>query len=201
MTIYEKLNNYIKELSFEFDEDIKQFHIDRTKRHIESVKYFYEGLIYGMYYKPSGPAINIDDHDSDKLLFEEQILPYCLINWKYECKLSGIDYIIPEEFADECHNATVRHVKFGNHHPEFWDPNQEDLISKDNRDGVSRIIDGTRMPLERIEEMAADICAVAKERGNTPQSWVEKNLYKRWNLTPEAGYLLIHSVNKMSINK
>jgi hypothetical protein len=192
-----ELARYIARLSYDFNEDVALFHALRTYRHIDSVRKMYSVLRENTLGLNKIPQADLASHDADKLLRQDQFLPYCLINWKYKCKSLDIPWEIPAEFAGICHDATVRHVQLGEHHPEFWDPNQEDLISAADRDGVSRIIDGTKMPPERIEEMAADICAVAKERGTSPVDWVQKNLYTRWNLSPQGAYTLIHSVNKI----
>lgn len=195
--VYDALQEYIRKLSLDVGQDVKAFHFERTMRHIAAVTEQYVKLVSRPLRRVPG-VVDIQAHDVDKLTLQEQILPYVLTNWKYKCALTGVTYEIPDEFKEECYQATIRHVQCGRHHPEFWDPDQTDLISRGNRDGISRVIDGTKMPLEYIEEMAADIFAVAAERGNTPQSWVEKNLGKRWNLTEEASYLLINSVNYLS---
>ena len=198
MGVFDTLETYISDLSLSVGQDVRAFHFDRTNRHIAAVTEQYAILVN----RPTRPVrsgpVAIAEHDRDKLTRRDQILPYVLTNWRYKCSIDGIPYEIPAEFKEECHLATVRHVQFGKHHPEFWDPDQTNLISRGDRDGVSRVIDGTRMPLEYVEEMAADIFAVAAERGNTPQSWVEKNLGRRWNLTEEASYVLVTSINYLS---
>ena len=194
MTDLKDLEGYISSLSAAEGEDVALYHFLRTTTHASRVREFHAVLLE---HTPSVKrnGIPLQSHDSDKLTIPSQFLPYCLINWKYRCAMLKKAWDIPERFKDLCHEATVAHVQLGKHHPEFWDPNQEDLISRDNRDGVSRVIDGTDMPLEYVEEMAADICAVAYERRNSPMSWVKKNLWSRWELSPEGMFTLIHSVN------
>jgi len=177
---YDNLLEYTQELSKNSGTSVSDYHYSRTYKHKNDVKDYYNYLLSVL--PPSTKLVKIDEHDFDKVSLIYQILPYCLTNWKYKCFLENITYDIPEKYKDMCHEATVNHVKFGKHHPEYWDFDQENLISKDNRDGVSRVIDGTQMPLDFIEEMAADICAVAKERGNSPESWLDKNIGTRWKL-------------------
>lgn len=198
MEMLDDLDAYISRLSMSVGRDVKAFHFERTNQHIADVTRLYDILVNRTHRPIQSFPVAIEEHDLDKLTRLDQVLPYVLTNWKYKCSLAGVPYEVPEEFRDACYQATVRHVQFGRHHPEFWDPDQTDLISRGDRDGVSRVIDGTRMPLEYVEEMAADIVAVAAERGNTPQSWVEKNLWRRWNLTEEAAYVLVNSINYLS---
>ena len=195
-----ELGEYISSLSVSSGEDVALYHFTRTTSHIARVREFHQVLIESSRDRLKGESMQIGGHDLDKLTIPTQVLPYCLINWKYRCSMKNVAWDIPDAFKLACHEAMVNHVSMGMHHPEYWDPNPEGLISFDDRDGVSRVIDGTRMPAMYVREMAADICAVAYERKNSPMSWVKKNLWTRWNLSPEGAYELIHSVNAIVQN-
>jgi hypothetical protein len=176
---------------------MKSFHIERTNNHVRDVQRY--GRRFEAYVRLKKIDFPLDEflknlqvHDADK--YSEPLLtPYCFITWTYKMKQEGKSFEVSAEMKDKMHEATVLHVKNGKHHSEFWSPDQENLISKENRDGpIDKLIDSTKMPDLYLAEMVCDWCAVGEERGNSPYEWAKKTIEKRWHFT-EAQIKTIYS--------
>jgi len=123
-------------------------------------------------------------HDASK--YEEpEYTPYVYLTWQYKCKDDGVDSGFSKEIKDNMNTATNHHVKHNRHHVEAH-TDQDDVINREDRDKPpEEMIDGTKMGELDIAEMCADWCAMSEERGNTPQSWADKNVNVRWKFTDE----------------
>ena len=130
-------------------------------------------------------------HDDSKFEEPEQS-PYVFITWKYKCEDSGRDFDEckpPEDIDDLMHEATTHHITKNSHHPEFHAPNFS--LNKDDRDGIpDEMVDATSMPRLDVAEMVCDWMSVSEERGNTPKSWADMNVNKRWKFTKEQSDLI-----------
>jgi len=72
------------------------------------------------------------------------------------------------------------------------------LINKNDRDEPpAEMVDATKMPDLDLAEMVADFCAMSEEKGNTPQSWADRNVNKRWKFTDQQSDLIYEIMNKV----
>jgi len=168
---------------------MKEFFDKRTKMHIGLVKEYAKKIVE--YKKELKDLLEqVKTHDQSK--FEDpEYDPYLYITWSYKCKDEGVDWEPPKGTDEKMNIATEHHVKNNRHHPEFHCVDEVDLINRKDRDSIpDKIIDGTKMNDIDIAEMVADWCAVSKEKGNTPQSWADKNVNKRWKFTEKQKDLI-----------
>ncbi len=174
---------------------MKEHFESRTYIHRSYVKFFAEEIVFR--YPEFHELLEIvKEHDLSK--FEEpEYTPYLYINWKYKCIREEIDWEIPTHIQDQAHEATVHHVLNNKHHPEYWSGQTENIISKEDRDGISTQIDGTKMPLIYIAEMVADWFSVSVERGTEPRDWADKNVNKRWMFTDEQVKLIYDIIERV----
>jgi len=158
---------------------IEEYHKKRMYKHIKSVQHYLDKFTNSDLAKELNVTYNDllqqrNDHDTDKLNGDIS-KEYMIINWLYKCKMDNIPCDIP--YTKEMDLATSKHITDNPHHPEFWDNNfvHKDVIDFANRDSTKLVSrDGTKMPDNYIIEMCADWCSTAKERGNTPQEWMNK---------------------------
>lgn len=139
-------------------------------------------------------------HDDSK--FEEpERSAYVWTTWKYKCKDDGKDFNDfnpPEDIDDLMNAATLHHVISNSHHPEYHSPDQENVINKKNRDKPpEKTVDATKMPKMDIAEMCCDWCAVSEEKGNSPFTWADNNVGKRWNFTEDQTELIYNILDKL----
>lgn len=159
--------------------EMKDFFDKRTRKHIDLVKK-YAQKIADINPDLSGVVEQASTHDDSK--YEEpEHTPYLYITWDYKCKDEGKDFQIPDGIKDN--DATLHHIKHNRHHPEFHDEGSgESSLNRNNRDEApERATDAFKMTDIDIAEMVADWCAMSEEKGNSPQSWADKNVNKRWN--------------------
>lgn len=168
--------------------EMKEFFDKRTKKHINLVKKYAQKIA------DTNPDLanvvdQASDHDASK--YEEpEYTPYLYITWNYKCKDEGKDFKIPNNIDDN--GATLHHIKQNRHHPEFHDADSGvDSLNRNNRDAVpERMTDASGMTNIDIAEMVADWCAMSEERGNSPISWADKNVNKRWSFSNSQSDLI-----------
>lgn len=187
---------------YEITNQMKQHFYNRTKRHIELTKKYYE-----KYFISNDSDINIEYSDilytHDKNKFDDICLaPYISITWQYYCKDNKIDFYVSQELKDAMNKATEYHVRTNEHHPEFWSNRTDSLIPKNDRDkfdpnSVPTIDVSKTMEINYIVEMCADWCAMSEERGNTPFEWADKVIGKRWYFGKEKTNLIYKVLNIM----
>jgi len=181
----EKNSSYTKEM--------KEWFLQRTKNHIQNVQDF-AGLVekeFPVYAK--GLIKNTLKHDKNK--FEEPSLtPYIHITWKYKMKDEGKEYEIPETIND--YEATEYHVKTNDHHPEYW-TDQTETINKNDRDKLSKLIDGTKMSNRVISEMCSDWMTMSFEKGGDPRDWAKSNINVRWKFSKDQEKMIYKILNKI----
>lgn len=132
-------------------------YIQRLFRHKALVYYF--GRKLNKYYL---------DHDNDKL-DPDMFHGYALTMKEHRN---------PSEQA-LLDQVTLKHIRSNKHHPEYWTRTDLTGFSR-NAFTPNGIIDARFMPVENIKEMCCDWCAVAFEKGNTPQEWANKVINHRW---------------------
>lgn len=174
--------------------EMKKYHLTRLNFHISLVRKYLQKII----------DLNLDDinnsilqaeiekHDLSKII-EPELTPYCLISWFYKMKQEGIEFKLTEKEEDETHNATVHHVIYNSHHPEYWAEDKTNIIKKGDRDGIQNLCDASKMPLSNVACMVADWLAVSEERGTNALDWADSNINKRWYFT-ENQIALIYSL-------
>lgn len=169
-------------------QEMKEFFDERTAEHINLVQKYAKKIA------ETNPNLKdvveqASNHDASKYEDPEYV-PYLYITWRYKHRNEGSNYEIPD-FVD--HNAaTLHHIKNNRHHPEFHDEenNDQSLNAKD-RDAIPpRSTDASKMNDIDIAEMVADWCAMSEELGDTPKSWADKNVNKRWNFTDDQVKLI-----------
>lgn len=144
------------------------FYNKRTKKHISLVNK-YANKINKCY----------PNHDLDKLNDNEITPWYVFLTWKYVNP--DFEYPFDISYIDE---ATFKHIKNNNHHPEYWD-NSIKLFKRDSEGLDNRLTNATKMSTDSIYEMCADWCAMSEELNNTPEEWANKMVNKRWKFTDE----------------
>jgi len=156
---------------------------ERTKKHIELVKKWYQKLVVEYY---SISLIDIDLHDSIKFQ-EPEYTPYVYLTWNYYCKDHNIFFEVSPELQEKMNKATIHHITHQAHHPEYWDSNfNSSMFNQEDRDKPAvNIVNSTSMPLKYVLEMLADWFSMSEEKGTDPWEWANKNVNIRWRFTPE----------------
>jgi len=171
----------------------------RTNNHILLVRKYCR-LIFA-YDRQRFPSIVAKGKLHDKSKFKEpELTPYEVIAWMYKCKAENVNFEVPEEIKDKMNEATLHHITTNHHHPEFWSITQVNLINRDDRDKIERLIDATSMPDISIAEMCADWMAMSEEKGGSPLDWALSVINKRWSFT-EAQVKLIYELLSLYDNK
>ncbi len=182
---------------------IKAHFQKRTKHHISLVQK-YCGLIAKKFPQMKGLVERGKVHDASKY-GKDELDPYIWLTWRYKCQDDGTDPKLPKGMATEIKKATEHHILNNAHHPEFHQSKKTGLLAKGDRDGVpSGTTDASKMTDLDIAEMVADWCAMSEERGNTPKSWADKVVNKRWKFTtPQTKliYTLIDNVWSKTMTK
>jgi len=159
---------------------IEQIHNERINIHRERVekylkKFAKSELAKELDFSENDAELIAFKHDKDKCVGGAVYDQYCVISYLYHCKLNNLECDL--EYTSDLDDATVSHIVNNSHHPEYWDddftPRQvTDFNDRDNTELKS--VNGEKMDDEALIELAADWCATAEERGNTPQSWADK---------------------------
>lgn len=171
----------------EITQEMRDAFITRTKQHIYRVVKFADKL-----------KLDVLDHDQSKF-DEPEMTPYILINWRYKLKDEGVDLQFPPEIDNQLNQATLHHIKFNKHHPEYWDKEvtMKNLNQKD-RDAVpEKMVDATQMPRRAIQEMCCDWCAMSEERNNSPYEWADKVIGTRFKFTPHQIFLIYSTLDSL----
>jgi len=169
--------------------EIKKYFETRTKRHISLVQK-YCGIIAKKFPEMEGIIARGKAHDASKY-GKDELEPYIWLTWQYKCKDDGVDPKLPEGMQARIDRAAEHHILNNAHHPEFHQSKKTGLLAKGDRDGIpDKAIDATKMSDLDIGEMVADWCAMSEERGNTPKSWADKTVNKRWLFTPKQTKLI-----------
>jgi hypothetical protein len=182
-------------------DEMKQHFEERTNNHIDRVKKYCKKI----------DELNIDNlnnmqelgEEHDKSKWEEpEKTPYVYLSWRYKCKQDGEDYKVPEDMDEQIIKATEHHVKNSQHHPEYYDEDLQDgFINNKNRDKPSGVlVDGTKMPQERVAEMCADWCSMSEELGTDPIEWADKNINVRWKFNDEQTKFIYDILDKIFDN-
>jgi hypothetical protein len=74
---------------------------------------------------------------------------------------------LSEEEYKEFKNAQHKHYTTNAHHPEHWDDN-----------GIPDV--RGKMPLDAIQEMVCDWCAMSSVFHNSPYDWADEHIGSRW---------------------
>jgi hypothetical protein len=127
------------------------------------------------------------NHDKSKTSNPE-FDAYVEINWFHHQKDKGVKL----EFKPEWMDAVAKHVKGNSHHPEYHDPN-----AKGKNYDAKTVVDATKMPEIDMAEMCADLCAMSKELGGTPQKFYKDNVNKRWKFTAEQKMFMMNIFDRI----
>lgn len=158
------------------NEELKNIWIERTLEHINLVNKF-AGKVGHMF----------PDHDKEKLTTLVE-------SYKY--------YMIPSAKRTEAQKAvldaaTLRHIMYNPHHPEYWTSTDMGGFTRANFTPHGAV-DATDMPEIAIVEMVADWCAVAVQKGtNTPFEWFDMVNGSRWKFNEKQQELIKDLMNKM----
>lgn len=152
--------------------DIFRLYLERTKKHIETVRMF--GMRACQCLKDDERLADnlellVDCHDEDKLndaLFMAHYAPYVV---KRYCGtgLEGRFELKPEYVERWNEEYVVTHCLANGHHPECWD---RSYGYGENHPPY----DATAMTTEYLAEMVCDWCAVGLEQGNSAMDWFRK---------------------------
>ncbi len=126
-------------------------------------------------------------HDDSKWE-DPEYTPYVWLTWRYKCKDDGIELELPDGMDERIQKATWHHITVNKHHPEYWDDNasfESNLNSKDRDKPPENPVDATKMDDISLAEMVCDWNAMGLERGNTAESWADKNVNVRWLFTDD----------------
>jgi len=179
-------------------QEMVDFYWQRTENHIALVKKYAE-LIFDFdpaKYRQLGAQVS--RHDSSK--FEElEYTPYIWITWRYRCKDTGDKFECPDDMEESMDEATLHHVLNNRHHPELHDDStpQDQMINKEDRDKISTLVDARAMSDVDIAEMVSDWCAMSEERHNTPHSWADSVVNKRWKFNDEQKDLIYELMDEI----
>ena len=172
------LNDYISIIGAEISPGrdavvgkILGWYIDRTMRHVESVREFGRKALDACAGEDWNCLlrVNLLSHDRDKLSDGEFIAHYAPYIVKRYCN-DGLqdEFELTDEYRklwDE--RYVVQHCLRNGHHPEHWDRNYS---YGENHPPY----DATAMPQEYVAEMCCDWCAVGLEQGNSAMDWFQK---------------------------
>jgi len=176
--------------------EMNDWYITRTNNHIAGVKN-YANKIAKVFPELKDVQQQSLTHDQSKFKDPEAV-PYIHITWQYKMKDAGKNYNPPESIKKQMNEATQHHVKNNRHHPEFHSEESTSSYDRENRDKPSEaIIDSTSMPDIDIAEMCADWCAMSEEKGNTPQTWADKNVNIRWKFNDKQKELIYKILNSI----
>lgn len=181
-----------KELVDEPADEKESYFIVRTNNHINLVKQAAQKIV-DKYPELAELLGQVENHDASK--FEEpERTPYIEISWRHKLEneddkfdpINNKGYKTPGTLAKPEENAaTETHVFTNQHHPEFWDPNKEEIeMDKEYRSKRNRLVDATAMPDLAIAEMVSDWVAMSDElKKNTAREWYESQKDKRWKFS------------------
>jgi len=166
--------------------EMKDWFQKRTKLHIDLVQKYCRKI--HKYDAERFPKIieRGKAHDQSKLE-DPELEPYIFVTWKHKCKDDDKKFDPPKDLSDRMNKATEHHITSNSHHPEFH-CDKEDLEKSSGRDA-------TKMSDEDIAEMVADWCAMSEEKGNTPKSWADQNVNKKWIFTDDQTDLIYELID------
>jgi len=183
--------------------EMEDHFIDRTNKHINLVKK-YITIVDGLNDIRFNSILDrVGIHDASKFN-EPEFTPYVSITWSYYCKDNGIDFTIDPLIQKSMNKATIHHILSNRHHPEGHDStfNPATMFNDNDRDSVpTNIVNGESMTNVDVAEMVCDWCAVSEERGNTPKSWADMNVNKRWGFTDEQTEMIYWLIDTIWIDK
>ena len=173
----------------------KQYFIDRTNRHIDLVKKYFDKILnfsLSNLIKLDLFKKEINCHDESKFM-EPELIPYIKLTWD---KKLGI-----ENKNNDIFTATIHHCVNNKHHPEYWTNQTENLININDRDKPpEEIINATKMPLTYVTCMVDDWCAMAEELKDSPIEWADKNINIRWKFTDKQKDFIYKLLNEIWLN-
>jgi len=176
---------------------MEDWYKDRTQKHIDLVgKYCKKIAEYDEEFEELLDRLKVHD---DSKWEEPEKSPYVFITWKYKCQDEGWDFeecSPPEDIDNQMGKATLHHITCNSHHPEYH-ADEVHLNSEDRDKPPEEMVDATKMPRLDVAEMVADWCGVSEEKGNTPKSWADKNVNKRWKFTDEQKDLIYELIEKV----
>lgn len=172
-------------LDYPISKEMEQWFYTRTNKHINLVQKYCE-RIYKHYEDYPLLIRKGAAHDDSKFQSAEKV-PYIYLTWWHKLKGTPDKFEYPKEIKDAINAATLHHVLNNSHHPESSSSNKSTSVInlKDRDKPPSVIVDATGMKNIDILECVADWCGMSEELGNTPKSWVDSNLGKRWKFTDE----------------
>jgi len=161
-----RLKQFVKEKNMEPTQEMVDFYLERTKKHIDRVK--------GNCTKLSEAVLGIQAraaiHDESKYGPEEYI-PYIWLTWYYKEKESGWDY--PNEEIRELTNQAWKHHETSNEHHPGYHSDVKDMMSVD------------------LAEMACDLSAMSQEFGGDPKEYFDNNIKIKYSFS-DIQLLLIY---------
>jgi len=161
------------------DDKKKAWYNTRTSYHIQLVQAA-AARIVSVYPEFVELLMNVEQHDASK--FEEpELSPYIELTW---LKKNG-EGDNPDVNSPEINKATLHHIKYNAHHPEYHLENDADAnISADNRDESDKCVDASLMDDLSLVEMVCDWQAMSEELGiNTARQWFNKTRDVRWHFS------------------
>lgn len=190
--------NWYKKASDKNYKKMRDWFEKRTNKHIDLVEKYCKKITDYDEDKFGKLIERVENHDQSKFK-DPEMEPYIYTTWEYKCKDDGVEFNPPEDIKEKMNEATTHHVLNNRHHPEFHAGEDSEVINKEDRDEPVRdkIIDATNMPDLDLAEMVADWCAVSEERGNTPKSWAEKNIDKRWKFSDNQTELIYELIDNI----
>lgn len=152
----------------------------RMKKHIERVNYFAKKL-----------CLHFPNHDSDKFL-PQNIDIQTKFSWS-----RFIDKPLSFEDTKELDRVTKEHILTQEHHPEHW-VEDKSLLDTFTRHSPVMGLDCSKMSNIAIYEMCCDWCAMAKEFHNSPMTWADKTVNKRWVFSQEQVIMIYDTLKFLS---
>ena len=160
--------------------EMREHFESRTKKHIERVNYFAKKL-----------SLSFPQHDADKFLPE---------NIDIQTKFSWSNLInkpLSYKDTEKLDEITKKHIITQQHHPEYW-VDDKSVLEGFTRHIPTMELDCSKMSNIAIYEMCCDWCAMAKEFHNSPITWANKTVNKRWLFTDEQVTLIYDTLKFLS---
>ena len=171
----------------EITPEMRKHNEERTRDHINRVVKFGEKI-----------KKDFTQHDASKFESPEAD-PYVWVSWKHKMQHDGVKLDLSPEIDAQCRAATFHHITHNRHHPEYWDNDMND--TKRNPNGgantPAQIVDATMMPLDAIQEMCCDWCAMSEELNNSPHEWADKVIETRFKFTPHQIFLIYSTLDSL----
>jgi hypothetical protein len=183
----ENAKDYLRKINyFNNNDNIEAFELykNRTKKHIELTIENAKRIQSVISFTPN--LIDISKvHDANKF-YEPELIPYISLTLE---KLGVTD---KDEYTKKynkglSNKATLHHIIFNAHHPEFYHPTKLEMTDTgfDRKDGSKQQVIAYTMPFIYIAEMICDWKAMSQELGTNINEWKENNVNKRWLFTEQ----------------